>query len=619
MPYSEPEATSRPAPVDAPHAGADLNLAIIGNCTIAALVDRRARVVWCCYPRFDGDPIFSSLVNSAPDGPGNGGEAGFFDVAVEDFSHAEQTYRRNSAVLETTLYDTQGQAVEIVDFAPRFPLFGRIHRPTTLIRLVRPVNGSPRVRLRVRPTFGYGATRGSVTRGSNHVRYVGDQMAVRLTTDAPVSFIQEETPFVLETPLHLVFSADESLTAPVAETCRQFLEQTDAYWREFSRALAIPYEWQDAVIRSAIALKLCAYEETGGIVAAMTTSIPESADSGRNWDYRFCWLRDAYFVVHALNRLGTTKTMEDYLHYITNVVASSPDGSLQPLYSLTLEKVLPETLVDSLSGYRGMPPVRIGNDAYRQIQNDSYGAVVLASAQAFFDKRLEKPGDARLFERLEGLGEEAVKVWNTPDAGLWELRTRERVHTFSAAMCWAACDRLAKIGKRLGAVDRGRYWRRQADTIREAILEHAWDPEQNSFVESFGGRDLDASLLLLHELGLVTADDPRFVGTVEAAERYLKHGDFLRRYHAPDDFGEPEVAFTICSFWYVDALAAVGRRNEARVLFERLLGHRNHVGLFSEDLDARTGELWGNFPQTYSMVGLIKSAMRLSKTWEEAF
>jgi len=598
---------------------ADLNLALIGNCTIAALVDRNARICWCCFPRFDGDPLFSSLINGTQDGPGNGAEVGFYDVQLDDFSHSEQSYCRNSAILRTVLHDTHGQAVEVLDFAPRFPLYARIHRPTTLMRIVTPIAGSPRLRLRVRPTFGYGSTEPQVTRGSNHIRYVGETSAVRLTTDAPISYILEEQPFVLEAPIHLLFSADESLTAPLVDTARTFLEQTDAYWREFSRALAIPFEWQDAVIRAAITLKLCSYEETGGIVAAITTSIPEAPGSERNWDYRYCWLRDAYFVVHALNRLGTTKTMEDYLHYITNVVAASPEGFLQPLFSLTADKALPESTCPSLSGYRGMGPVRVGNDAYRQIQNDSYGAVVLATAQAFFDKRLERPGTERLFERLEPLGEQAVKVWDTPDAGLWELRTRERVHTFSAAMCWAACDRLGKIARRLGRVERGRYWRRHADAIRNAILEQAFDPEQNSFVESFGGRDLDASLLLLHELGLVAADDPRFLGPVAAAEKHLKYGDFLRRYHAPDDFGEPEVAFTICSFWYVDALEAVGRRDEARALFERLLSHRNHVGLMSEDLDPKTGELWGNFPQTYSMVGLIKSAMRLSKTWEEAF
>lgn len=593
-----------------------LDLAIVGNCSIAALIDRAARVVWCCFPRFDGDPVFCSLLNGGADGDQ---ESGFFDVTVDNFSRSEQRYLRNSAVLVTTLYDDQGQSVDVFDFVPRFRQYDRMHRPTSLIRVVMPLSGNPHIRIRLRPRFGYGAVKPETTRGSNHLRFVGPAMALRLTTDAPISYVVEETAFVLERPIHLIFGADESLTAPLAETVRSFMEQTNAYWSEYSRYLAIPFEWQDAVIRAAITLKLCSYEETGAIIAAMTTSIPEAADTERNWDYRFCWLRDSYFVVQALNRLGTTKTMEDYLTYITNIVANAEDGYLQPLFSISLGQDLDETLCPSLTGYRGMGPVRVGNEAYKQVQNDSYGAVILASSQIFFDKRLEHTGTKQLYERLELLGEQAVKRWNTPDAGLWELRTRERVHTFSAVMCWAACDRLAKIGRRLGMRANGKRWRKEADDMRAEINKHAYDPDQNSFVESFGGKDIDAALLLLHELGFLEADDPRFRGTVEAVERSLRRGDHLFRYHAADDHGLPQTAFTICTFWYIEALAAIGRREEARALFETLLSHRNHVGLLSEDLDPKTGELWGNFPQTYSMVGLITSAMRLSKAWEDAF
>ncbi|MEE8272888.1 MAG: glycoside hydrolase family 15 protein, partial [Alphaproteobacteria bacterium] len=393
----------------------DLNLAPIGNCMVAALVDRQARIVWACMPRLDGDPAFCSLLNTTEDGSLNG-EFGFQDLVMDDFARSEQHYRRNTAVLVTTLFDDKGQAVEVIDLAPRFRHFGRIHRPASLIRVITPISGNPRLRLRVRPRFNYGETEPQITRGSNHIRYVAPTGTLRLTTDAAISYVLEETPFVLEQPIHLLFGADESLTTPIAETVRQFLEQTDEYWREFSRYLALPLEWQDAVIRAAITLKLCSYEETGAIVAAITTSIPEAPHSERNWDYRFCWLRDAYFVVHALNRLGATKTMEDYLHYITNVVANSKDGYLQPLFSITLRRNLDEQICASLSGYRGMGPVRVGNAAYTQAQNDSYGAVVLASAQAFFDQRLERPGTLRLFERLELLGEQAIKKWNTPDA-----------------------------------------------------------------------------------------------------------------------------------------------------------------------------------------------------------
>ncbi|HET7370701.1 MAG TPA: glycoside hydrolase family 15 protein, partial [Gammaproteobacteria bacterium] len=272
-----------------------------------------------------------------------------------------------------------------------------------------------------------------------------------------------------------------------------------------------------------------------------------------------------------------------------------------------------------LPGYRGHGPVRVGNQAYAQIQNDVYGAAILAATHLFFDERLAHPGDESLFQRLEALGETAAKLYCKADAGPWELRKSARVHTFSSVMCWVACDRLSKIAARLGLTERQVYWRERADAIHADICKQAWNDEENSFVESFGGKDLDASLLLLHELGFLAADDPRFASTVAAVERHLKRGDFIFRYIKEDDFGRPETAFLICTFWYVDALAALGRTDEARTLFEHLLACRNDHGLLSEDIDPETGELWGNLPQTYSMVGLINSAMRLSKSWEAAF
>lgn len=598
----------------------NLDLAIIGNCSIAALIDRQACIVWACFPRFDSDPVFNALVNGAQTEDGVGAEDGIFAIEVEDFERSEQRYQRNSAVLETVLYDRHGQAVEIIDFCPRFQHYGRYHRPASIFRMVRALVGSPTIRIRCRPTFHYGAAKPTITRGSNHIRFVDDIEQLRLTTDAPISYISDETAFILDRPIHLILGADESLSASITETARRFLNETTTYWLEFSRALALPFEWQDAVIRAAITLKLCAYEETGAILAAITTSIPEAPNSQRNWDYRFCWLRDSFFVVHVLNRLGTTRTMENYLRYITNIVAGSPDGYLDPLYSLTLRNdAYVETTCEALTGYRGMGPVRIGNAARGQIQNDGYGAVILSAAQTFFDNRLEHPGDIHMFERLELLGEQAVRRWNTPDAGLWELRTRARVHTFSAVMCWAACDRLSKIAIRLDQNDKGAKWRKDADMMHAEISRRAYNKKLGSFVESFEGEHMDASLLLLPELGFIRANDPRFLGTLAASEKYLRRGDYLYRYHAADDFGEPETAFTICTFWYISALAAVGRRDEARTLFEHMLERRNHAGLLSEDLDVSSGELWGNFPQTYSLVGLINAAMKLSESWEEAF
>jgi GH15 family glucan-1,4-alpha-glucosidase len=381
------------------------------------------------------------------------------------------------------------------------------------------------------------------------------------------------------------------------------------------RNLSIPVDWQEAVIRSAITLKLCQDENSGAIVAAMTTSIPEHADSGRNWDYRYCWLRDAAFVVRALNRLGATRSMEEYIRYIFNIAGGR--SQLAPVYGIHYQAELLEREVDSLAGYRGMGPVRVGNDAWRQVQHDVHGSVVLAASQAFFDRRLDTPGDAAMFARLVPIGRAAAASWNEPDAGLWEYRGRSRVHTYSSVMCWAACDRLARIAAHLGLRVESGEWRGQADAIRAAILERSWSEKRRSFVESADDLRLDASALLLADVGFVAPEDPRFVATVDTLGRALRRGDAMFRYEEPDDFGMPATAFNVCTWWYVDALASVGRREEATDLFERMLERRNPLGLMSEDMDPATGEAWGNYPQTYSAVGLIAAAMRLSRRWED--
>jgi GH15 family glucan-1,4-alpha-glucosidase len=592
----------------------DLNLAVIGNCVIAALIERTGRIAWCCYPRLDGDPIFCSLLDGAAPG-----ESGFFDVELEHMKSAEQAYLPNTAIVVTTLTDEAGGSVRLVDFAPRFRRHGRIFRPSQIIRRIEPVSGSCRVRVRIRPRFNYGRETPQPRTESNHLSYDTQGLSLRVTTDASLSYLVAESWFVLDKPVTMILGPDEVVAGSLQSIIREYLDETQNYWTEWVRYLSIPFEYQDAVIRAAITLKLCSFEETGAIVAALTTSIPEHANSSRNWDYRFCWLRDAYFVVHALNRLGATLTMEDYIRYITNVAALEPVGCLKPVYGIVPDADLSERVEPALAGYRGFGPVRVGNQAYAQIQNDCYGAVVLAAAQMFFDRRLPGAGDVDLFRRLERLGDQAAAVALLPDAGLWEFRGRTSVHTYSAAMCWAACRRLAKIAKRLDLLDREQHWLDIATNLRRSILEGAWNAELNSFVGSFGGDDIDASLLLLHEIGFVSASDRRFLGTVAAVEHRLLHGDHLFRYHKADDFGIPETAFLVCTFWYIDALAAIGRRDEARAIFERVLACRNHVGLLSEDIAPQSGELWGNFPQTYSMVGLIVCAMRLSKTWEEAF
>ena len=592
----------------------NLNLAVIGNCQIAALIDGCGRIVWCCLPALDGDPVFSALMTRE----GGNAATGVFAVDVANLTGCKQEYIRNTAIVETTLHDGANGVVRITDFCPRFRSRGRVFRPMMLVRIVEPVAGRPILRLRLKPTCEYGKHPAEARTGSHHLRFIAGNLDYRVTTDASLSIVQEDRPAVLTHPLAFIIGPDETLQEAPATLARSFLEETRAYWQDWVRTLAISFDWQEAVIRAAITLKLCTYEDSGAVVAALTTSIPESAESGRNWDYRFCWLRDSFFVLQALNRLGATRTMEAYLHYFDHILARSSDGDLQPLYTIRGDSEAEERTVDSLAGYRGMGPVRIGNQAARQVQHDVYGSVILATTQLFYDERLARVGDRALFERLQSLGTRAAGVYDRPDAGPWEMRGEQRTHTFSAAISWAGCDRLARLAARIGEADVGRKWRVQADQMRERILATAWNDKRASFVASFGGTELDATALVYADLGLVKPDDPRFVATLEAIGRELRSGDLVFRYRHSDDFGKPQSAFTVCAFWYVNALAAVGRLEEAREHFGRLLQCRNPLGLLSEDIDPETGELWGNFPQTYSMVGIITSALRLSRSWEEA-
>jgi GH15 family glucan-1,4-alpha-glucosidase len=588
-----------------------LDLAVIGNGRTAALVDPASRLVWWCFPRFDGDPIFCRLLSGSE-------EKGFADVVLDDVADVQSEYLRNTAIVSTLLTDKSGGAVRITDFAPRFQQFGRVFRPPQLFRIIEPVSGLPRITIRVRPTQRYGRPFPRHSIGSNHIRYLDEDTVIRLTTDAPLSLIESEAPFVVTRPLHLVFGPDEPFTDDLQTTCREFSDRTQNYWMTWVRGLSISYDWQEAVIRAAITLKLSTFEETGGVIAAHTTSIPEAPGSGRTWDYRYCWLRDAYFVVKALNRISATQTMEDFISF-TLGIASSRAESLRPVYGVVPTDPMEEHTAPDLQGYRGDGPVRVGNAAAAQAQHDAYGSIILAATPMFYDRRLPRPGDEGLFGLLETLGNTAARTALEPDAGIWEYRRRKRVHTHSAAMCWAGCHRLAAIASRLGFEDRMRFWNKTADPIREALLELAWNEKRGAFTAAFGSEDLDASVLLLPELGVVEPEDPRFVSTVAAMERELVREKHVMRYASADDFGLPVTAFLICRFWLIDAWWSLGRHEEARDLFLDALAHRNRYGLLSEDVDPQTGELWGNFPQTYSMAGLILTAMRLSRSWEDRY
>lgn len=581
-----------------------LDLALVGNGTIGMLIDAAGTVVWGCVPGFDGDPVFCSLLQ------GGGGESRF-DIELAGMMRSEQEYIRDTPILITRLFDANGGAVEVTDFAPCFERDGDIFCPMMLVRRVSAIRGKPVIRVRVNPTTGYGcnARSHSYREDTHHITYSGEP-ALRLTTDASPHAIIGQAEFPLSGTVSLVLGSDESLRSEVSDMTDDFLEATAAYWRRWSASLKTPRKWRDATVRAAITLKLNVSEQTGAIIAAMTTSIPEAPESGRNWDYRYCWPRDAYFVVRALARLGDLRTTERYLAWLLDR-ADAGDSRLKPMYRIDGGPIPDEHEAECLSGYRGMGPVRIGNAAHEQIQHDIYGEAILAAAPLFTGPKHSRSGNGELFLRLERLGENAARLYDQPDAGLWELRGTTRVHTFSSMLCWAACDRLSAYAAHLDLDDRAQYWGDRARHIREEILRRSWNVRLNSFTASMEGDSLDASLLLMAQLGFVEPDDPRFAGTVAAIERDLRHGDFVYRYVERDDFGRPENAFLVCTFWYIDALGRMGRKDEARSLFENVLAARNPHGLLAEDLDPGTLELWGNFVQTYSMAGVIDCAMDL--------
>ncbi|MEZ5946886.1 MAG: glycoside hydrolase family 15 protein [Hyphomonas sp.] len=585
-----------------------LDLGIVGNGTIAALINSRGDYQWFCLPRFDGQPVFNQLL----------GGGGAFSVWMEDLASRTQCYDRNTAILRTRLESRDGSVVEIVDFAPRFETRGRMFRPAALVRRIKVLAGSPRLKITLTPETDWGGRRLKPVRGVNHVRFVDEELGFRVTTDAPVSYILSGQSFILDREAAFILGADESLSDHPETIAQDWEDRTRTYWQKWARSLAVPYEWQEAVIRAAVTLKLCVYEETGGIVAALTTSVPEHEGSERNWDYRYCWIRDAYFTVTALNRLSGMGTLEHYMRWVRNIVAQSKGGHIQPVYGIGLEADLTEDFASHLPGYRGMGPVRVGNQAAEHVQHDVYGQVVLGVAQSFFDTRLMKRPGVAEFEQMEPVGERAFAMHDTPDAGIWEFRTIAQVHTSSAIMCWAACDRLAKIAAHLGLAPKAAYWRERADIIQATIMEKAWNEEVKAFTAAFGGEALDASVLLMAEIGFIKAEDPRYIATVHAINRDLREGDHVYRYKVKDDFGKPKTAFTACTFWLVDALHRIGETEEARRVFAALLAARNHLGLLSEDVDTETGELWGNFPQTYCMVGIINSAALLSRPWSDA-
>ncbi|MEX2209049.1 MAG: glycoside hydrolase family 15 protein [Myxococcota bacterium] len=582
-----------------------LDHAAIGNGRVLALVSPTSAIEWLCLPRFDSPSLFARLLDAE--------RGGVFRVLEEDAEiQGSLAYLPNTNVSRVR-FERGACAWEVVDFAPRIAQGLTVDAPLELVRLLRPLRGAPRLRIDLdcRPDYARGEARSIVTPGGIVIE--GAEAPIFVHSNLPAACLTERALFTLEAPAFVTLSWGPSSSAPTLESVEESLARTVAGWRVWAKTCALPTYASAAVLRSALCLKLHVSEDTGAIIAAATTSIPEAMGTERTWDYRFCWLRDAAFVVEALRRLSHLAEGERFIAYLRRTVEAR---GLQPVYGIGGESELHEQMLPHLSGFGGNGHVRIGNAAHQQRQHDLMGEIVLCLETVLGDPRIVEDDPHSVFPLLQRLVEQAISAAAQPDTGIWEFRTQLRPYTFSRAMCWVALHRGAIMARRLGYLEEAERWESIARQEREVVIERGYSAELGFFTQALDGQFPDAANLLLATIGIIDARDPRFVSTVMAYEKRLVENGLMLRYRNPDDFGETTSAFTICSFWWAEALALIGRLEDAIAVFERLMAHANPVGLFSEDVDPETGARLGNFPQAYTHVGLIHAATTIGELLE---
>lgn len=583
-----------------------LDHAAIGNGRVLALVSPTSAMEWLCLPRFDSPSVFARLLDAEAGGV-------FRVLHAGEEVHGQLGYLPNTNVA-VTRFERNGAAWEILDFAPRLPgPLGADRIPIEVVRLINPLGGQPRLSVDLDPRPDYARQRPEWTPTTDGYELRTPTFRADVASNLPLPYLVSRQEFILTGPVYVSLRYGRREETPTLASVQHDLDVTVAGWRLWAKTCALPTFAPEAVLRSALCLKLHAYHDTGALIAAATTSIPEAMGTPRTWDYRFCWLRDAAFSVEALRRLSHLNEGERLLRFVRDVVESGP---LQPVYGIGGERNLEETALTHLAGFGGNGYVRAGNAASLQLQNDLLGEIVLCFESLLTDPRIVHDDPASYFPLLRKLVEKAIEVAPLPDTGIWEFRTRLAQHTFSRAMCWVAMHRGALLANRLGFGPEARRWEAIAERERELILQRGYNAELGMFTQALDGTYADASNLLLPTIGLVDARDPRFVSTLDTYERTLTTNGLMRRYSNKDDFGETSSCFTICAFWHAEALALMGRLDDAIALFNRLLGYANPTGLFSEDIDPESGELLGNFPQAYTHVGLVHAAVTIGELLE---
>lgn len=578
----------------------EYNMGVVGNCSFLAYIDTDADVRWLCLPRFDSSFLFGSLLDRE-----KGGE---FSIRPyhKDYT-TKQYYIKNTNVLATEFIMKEG-SFRVIDYAPRFYQYGRYFRPTTLFRKIEVISGNPYIRVKCSPVGEYGELKPEMVAGNSHLRFLNMSSHVRLTTDIPLSYIVAEKTFALTETKYLAFSYGVPLEAPLAETAETFLEKTISYWQFWAKSTTAPLLFQEEMIRSALILKLHQYEDTGAIIASGTTSLPEYPGSKRTWDYRFCWMRDTYYTLNAFNNIGHFEELEKYFQFIRNIILTEPE-SIKPLYTVTGDAAPEETILN-LYGYRGEKPVRSGNNAIRQVQNDAYGQILVSLLPLFIDNRLNMI-DVDVAKSISNwLTDKITANIDKPDSGLWEFHESIRYYCYTQLFNWSGAKAAEKIGRFIGDSELSRKGRILSAKASEYI-EKCYNKEKGAYMQYAGGSSLDASSLQLITMKYLDPADKRTHQHLDVHENVLFPSEHEYYRYLNDDIGKSETSFLICGFWYAESLITVGRLDKAYKILENLVCCSNHLGILSEDA-SRDGSQWGNFPQTYSHVGLINAVCRLS-------
>ncbi len=584
----------------------NLDYGIIGNCRSAALISKTGSIDWCCLPEFDSSSVFAKILDDKI--------GGNFSILVEDSYYIKQQYEPKTAILVTT-YTSGEHCFELHDFMPRYyKNLDDYHAPPEIIRYIKHISGTPKFKVAYDPKLEY--AQGKTT------SYIKPDFIASLTHEVKFDTIFLYTSFDKEKVLngeeislsengYFLLGYNEKIFVPTTEKIHLELERTKLYWLNWVERTATYKRFNEQIIRSAITLKLLSYNKTGAVLAAATTSLPETIGEVRNWDYRFCWIRDASMVIKVVSELGHKNVAKRYLQFIIDLIPDK-DEKLQIMYGINKEKKLTEETLEHLSGYKGSKPVRIGNAAYKQKQNDIYGILMDVIYEQLMKFSNDIDNGEELWTITKGIVWIVEKHWKEADKGIWEFRTEDRHFTFSKVLCWVAIDRAIKVAEILGKKHKIDKWKPIEEEIRKDIHDNAWNDEKQAFTQSYDSPYLDASVLLMESYGFIDAKDPKFVGTVKAIEKELSNDGLLYRYKNEDDFGLPSSSFTICTFWFINSLFKIGEEEKAIKHFEQLLTYSNHLGLFSEDIDFKTKRLLGNFPQAYSHLALIECAINFS-------